>query len=349
MPKKGCVHLGVIGAGGYMNTHMEAYRELDGVEVVAFCRRNAETLAEARKKWDVPHGFTDYRELLAMDGLDAVAIVTPTHTHRQIALDAIAAGKHVLCEKPLAMTAADAREMLQAAEAAGIVHATNFNQRGRTPVGRMGRYIAGGYVGRVYHVNIWWGMTQHIEARPDVRSWRFRPEFGGGTVYELVHVFDMALFLCGDVKRICALLSTNEPHRAFGDVPGGMDVTVPDSSAFLLEFESGATGVVHTSFVSRGLSPGTSGPAVTAVRVEASGEKGRIETVGLDGLRGVSDGFGTLQELDPGPPYPLPYRQFVEAIREGEPVRSTFEAGVKAADLVDAAYVSANESRWATV
>jgi len=339
----------VIGAGGYMNTHMEAYRQIDGLEIVAFCRRNPEALAEARKKWDVPHGFTDYRELLAMHGLDAVSIVTPTHTHCQIALDAIAAGKHVLCEKPLAMTGAEARQMLRAAEEAGIVHATNFNQRARTPVGRMQRYIAAGYVGRTYHVNIWWGMTQHIEARPDVQSWRFRPEFGGGTVYELVHVFDMALFLCGDVRRICTLLSTSEPHRAFGDVPDGMDVTVPDSSAFLLEFDNGATGVIHTSFVSRGLSPEAPGPAATAARVEVSGEKGRIETVGLDGVRGVSGGFGTFQDLDPGPPYPLPYEQFIGAVRGGEPVRSTFEAGVKAAELVDAAYASANESRWAAL
>ena len=349
MREKARVRLGVIGAGAYMNTHMEAYRKLDGLEVVAFCRRNPEALAEARKKWDVPRGFTDYRELLAMDGLDAVSIVTPTHTHRRIALDAIAAGKHVLCEKPLALTAADAREMLRAAEAAGIVHATNFNQRGRTPVGRMERYIADGYVGRIYHANIWRGMTQHIDARPGVLSWRFRPKFGGGTVYELVHVFDMALFLCGDVKRICALLSTSEPHRAFNDVPEGMDVTVPDSSAFLLEFNSGATGVIHTSFVSRGLSPEAPSPAMTAARVEVSGEKGRIETVGLHGLRGVSGAFGTLRELDPGLPYPLPYEQFVDAIRGGEPVRSPFEAGVKAAELVDAAYASANESRWATV
>ena len=69
----------------------------------------------------------------------------------------------------------------------------------------------------------------------------------------------------------------------------------------------------------------------------------------LHGLRGVSGAFGRLQALDPGPPYPLPYEQFVSAIRGGEPVRSTFEAGVKAAEFVDAAHASANESRWATL
>jgi len=340
------VRLGIIGAGNYMNTHMETYRELDGVEVVAFCRRNEEALATAREKWDVPHGFTDHRELLAMPGLDAVAVITPTDTHLPITLDAIAAGKHVLCEKPLALTAAEAREMLDAAEAAGIVHATNFNQRARTSVGSMQRFLSQGYTGRIYHANIWWGQTQHMDSRPEVMSWRFRSESGGGPVYELVHVFDMALFLCGDVKRICALLTTMEPHRTFTDVPEGMDVTAPDVSAFLLEFESGATGVVHTSFVSRGLTPDVGGTAGTFARVEISGEKGRIETVGLNGLRGVSGGFGTLESLDPGPPYPLVYEQFITAIRGGEPARSTFEAGLKAAELVDAAMLSSNEDRW---
>jgi predicted dehydrogenase len=321
-----------------MNTHMDVYRQLDGVEVVAFSRRNADALAEAQAKWDVPQGFIDFRQLLAMEDLDAVDIVTPTHTHRQIVLEAINAGKHVLCEKPLALTASDASEMQEAACKAGIVHAVNFNQRGRTPVGRMQRYIAEGFLGRVYHINIWWGQTHHIEARPDAQSWRFRPECGGGPVYELVHVFDMALFLCGAVRRMCSLLSTNEPHRTFADVPEGMAVRVPDSSAFLLEFTSGASGVIHTSFVSRGLNPG--------VRVEISGEKGRMESIGTDSLKGVSGGFGPLEGLSPDPPYPLPYEQFVNAIRGGPPVRTTFEAGVRAAELIDAAYVSARENRW---
>ncbi|MCI0882605.1 MAG: Gfo/Idh/MocA family oxidoreductase, partial [Chloroflexi bacterium] len=109
------VRIGIIGVGGFANTHMEHFGRLGHVEVVAAMRRNPEALAEFQNKWDIPNGFTDHRELLAMDGLDAVVIVTPTGSHKQLALDSIAAGKHVLCDKPLALTAADCKEMLDAA------------------------------------------------------------------------------------------------------------------------------------------------------------------------------------------------------------------------------------------
>lgn len=342
MPQAPPVRLGIIGAGDFAGMHMEAFRKLPQVEVVAFCRRNADALAGMQRKWDVPHGFTDYRDLLAMDGLDAVAIVTPTDSHRQIALDAIAAGKHVLCEKPLALTASDAREMLDAAEAAGVVHATNFNQRGRTAVGRLKRYLDAGYVGRVFHAYIWWGSTLQHDARPDAASWRFQPEHGGGVLYELIHVFDMARFVCGDIKRLCSLLATHERRRPFSDFPDGMDIEVPDWAGVLIEFESGATGVIHISWVTRGLE----GRERPAPRVEVSGLSGRIMTEGLDGLRGVSGEHAALAELDPGEPYPQPYEQFVNGILAGEPVETSFEAGLEAAKLVDAAIISAREQRW---
>ena len=267
------VRFGIIGAGNFTAAHVAEFRKLANVEVVAVCRRNAEALAAAQRQWGVPDGFSDHRDLLTLDGLDAVAIVTPTDSHRPIALDAIAAGKHVLREKPLALSAADAQEMLDAADAAGVVHATNFNQRGRTTAGQLQRYLADGFVGRIYHLNVWYGHSAQADVRPDYSAWRFRPESGGGTVYELCHVFDMARFLCGEVRRLCALLSTNEPHRAFPDVPEGMAISVPDSSAFLLEFAGGATGVAHTSWVARGLD--AEGPNSMRVEVSGSGARSR--------------------------------------------------------------------------
>ena len=341
MPVDPPVRLGIIGAGNFANTHMEAFAKLPDVEVVALCRRNADALAEMQSRWGVPHGFTDYRKLLELDGLDAVDIITPTDSHHPIALDAIRAGKHVLCDKPLALTAALCREMLDAAEQAGVVHCTNFNQRGRTPVGNIKRYIDDGFLGLVYHLNVWWGQSMQAGVRePD--SWRFRPESGGGTVYELIHVFDMCRFLAGPVARVCAITSTFEKSRSFGDVPEGMEIRIPDSSAFLVEFESGAYAVVHTSWVSRGWDY----EGGSSVRVEVSGELGRIVTDGLDGLKGISGGQGVLENLESGPAYPQPYEQFVNALVTGERVKTSFEAGLEAARMVDAATVSAAERRW---
>jgi len=343
--RKKQVRIGIVGAGRFTNNHMAEFAKLPEVKVVAFCRRNAEALAKMQEQWNVAEGFTDHREMLAMDGLDAVDVVTPTDSHHPIVLDAIRAGKHVLCDKPLALNAAQCREMLAAAEKADIVHVTNFNQRGRTPVGRMQRYIADGYIGDLYHLDVWWGMSLQYDARPDILTWRFSPETGGGTVYELIHVFDIALFIGGPVKRLVAMLSTSEKRRPFADRPKGMDVRVPDSSGFLIEFTSGTTAVVHTSFVSRGTDPDGS----SNVRVEASGSKGRIVTDGLYGLRGVSGKQGPLAPIDPGAPYPQPYEQFVAAILKGEPVRTSFKAGLEAARLVDAAYKSAASSSWVSL
>ena len=341
MTQSSPVRLGLIGAGGFANTHMEAFSTIPDVEVVALCRRNSEALAEMQKKWDVPHGFTDYRELLAMDGLDAVDIVTPTDSHHPITLDAIAAGKHVLCDKPLALTASQCEEMLAAARQANIVHCTNFNQRGRTALGRVKRYLDNGFVGRFYHLNIWWGMSLQDSIR-DVGSWRYRPETGGGTIYELIHAFDAALFLAGPVARICCIAPTAETHRTFSDVPEGMEVSVPDSSAFLIEFHSGGYAVIHTSFVSRGFDF----EGGTGARFEVSGAEGRIVSDGLERLRGISGQQGLLEDLDPGEEYPQPYEQFVRDIVVGDPVRTSFEAGLEAARMVDAAMVSAREERW---
>lgn len=341
MPQSAPVRIGIIGAGGFMNSHMEAFAQVPDAEVVAFCRRNEEALNEAADTYGIEHRFTDYRDLLAMDGLDAVAIITPTGSHKQISLDAVAAGKHVLCEKPLALTAVDAREMLDAAEAAGVVHATNFNQRGRTPVGRMKQHMDAGYIGQLFHANIWWGQTQALEDKPNVAPWRFKAEDGGGPVYELIHVFDMARLIGGEIKRVCALLTTSVSHRSFAD-GHEVDVDVPDSGGYLLEWQDGGYAVVHTSFISKG----NDADGRTHPRIEISGSDGRIENDGITGIRGIHGISGPLQEVEMGPEYPQPYWQFVNAILTGTPVRTSFYDGMKAAEIVDAAFLSSSEDRW---
>ncbi|MCI0804058.1 MAG: Gfo/Idh/MocA family oxidoreductase [Chloroflexi bacterium] len=338
------VRIGIIGVGGFANTHMEHFGRLGHVEVVAAMRRNPEALAEFQNKWDIPNGFTDHRELLAMDGLDAVVIVTPTGSHKQLALDSIEAGKHVLCDKPLALTAADCKEMLDAAAAAGVVHSTNFNQRGNTTLGRIKRYLDNDFLGRIYHANIWWGQTQQFDARPDALTWRFRSENGGGSVYELIHAFDMLRFINGEVSRVVATFDTTTAHRPTADNPEGIVVDVPDASGFLCEWQNGGFAVVHTSFASRGTDP----DGKTSPRVEISGEHGRITTDGRYGILGVTGPNGPVGQLDPGPEYPQPYQLFADAVLAGDQslVETSFYDGMKAAEIVDAAYLSVAESRW---
>lgn len=338
------VRIGIIGAGGFAHTHMEQFRKLDNVEIVAAMRRSPRALAAFQQAWRIPNGFTDHKELLEMDGLDAVDIITPTGSHRQLVLDSIAAGKHVLCDKPLALTAADCKRMLQAAEKQGVIHSTNFNQRGNTTVGQIKRYLDEGFVGRIFHASVWWGMSHQFDARPETLAWRFRSENGGGSVYELIHVFDMLRFVNGEVSRIVATFDTTTKHRATVDSHEIIEVDVPDTSAFLCEWVNGGYAVVHTSFASRGTDPG----GKTSPRLEISGEVGRITTNGRYGILGVTGPNGPLEQLDPGVGYPQPYRRFADAVAAGDQslIETSFYDGMKAAEMVDAAYLSVAESRW---
>lgn len=345
MASNSAVRIGIIGAGRFAETHLEHFAPIDGAEVVALCRRNEDALREMQERFDIPSGYTDYRAMLDAGGIDAVSIVTPTDSHRRIALDAISENLHVLCDKPLALTAADAREMLDAAERAGVVHSTNFNQRGNTTLGRIKRYVDAGYVGDLIHINVRWGQSMFEDARPEMLSWRGMADMGGGTVYELIHVFDAVRFLGGEVSRICALLRTSITNRKYSDAPDGIDVDAPDSSAFLVELESGAYAVIHTSWVSRGTEP----DGRSVVQFEVTGPRGRIMSDGRYGLLGADMEFGQFRELDPGEPYPQPYELFINAIRTGGPVETSFLDGVKAAEIADAAFISAQEDRWVEV
>ncbi len=344
MPKLGKVQIGIIGAGGFANTHMEHFRSMDNVEVVAFCRTNGEALQRMQEQWDVPLGFTSYKELVDKADVDAIDIITPTNSHREIALYAIAAGKHVLCEKPLALTAADARDMLDAADRANVIHSTNFNQRGNMAGGRLKRYLDRGYVGKINHASIEWRQSAYAEDKPSISSWRFRKEYGGGVVYELIHVFDMARFIGGEVKRIVAMMGSHMQNRKFPDAPDGLDIVVPDSSAYLLEWRESGYAVVLISFVSKG----HEADGASSVQVKVSGRDGHIETDGRFGLRGVHGITRPLESLEPGLPYPQPYAKFVEAIiaTDQSKIETSFEDGMKAAQLVDAAYESCERGEW---
>ena len=101
MPADSTVRIGIIGAGRFAETHLDQFARVDGAEVVAVCRRNEDALRELQRRYDIPSGYTDYRDMLSAGGIDAVSIVTPTSSHRRIAMDAISAKLHVFATSPL--------------------------------------------------------------------------------------------------------------------------------------------------------------------------------------------------------------------------------------------------------
>src|SRR2546423_2414814 len=136
----------VVGTSFGCLTHVRALRAA-GFEVVGLVGRDPEKTAERAKRFEVPNGLTSLDEALALPGVDAVTVATPPHTHASIVLDAVAAGKHVVCEKPFARDAAQARQMLRAAEDAGVVHLLGTEFRWAPGQALMARLVADGSIG----------------------------------------------------------------------------------------------------------------------------------------------------------------------------------------------------------
>src|SRR4051795_5328766 len=146
------IGVGIIGCGGIvLQNHLPRLALCPEAKLVALCDSNPAVLERASKQTAVTAAFADYHQLLAQPDVDAVIIATPNFTHAPIALAAIAAGKHVLCEKPIAMNHAESVAMLQAAEKAGVRHMTAFTYRFVPAMRYMAHLVKSGFPGEPYH------------------------------------------------------------------------------------------------------------------------------------------------------------------------------------------------------
>ena len=141
------LRVGIIGAGNIARNHVQGYRAA-GAQIVAIADTNPATLETRSAEWSVRHAFRDFRDLLALPGLDAVSICTPNAAHHGPTLAAAAAGKHVLCEKPISLSLTEADEMIAACREAGVVLQVDHHLRSNRAVERARRMIDAGELGR---------------------------------------------------------------------------------------------------------------------------------------------------------------------------------------------------------
>ncbi|KPK13198.1 MAG: dehydrogenase [Anaerolineae bacterium SG8_19] len=229
------------------------------------CGRNEKDLHAFAERWGWEEIETDWRKVIDRDDVDIVDISVPTHLHRDIAVAAAKAGKHIFCEKPFAITVDEAKGMYEAAEAAGIVHYLNHNYR-RCPAVRLAkRLIDEGKIGRIFH---WRGAyLQDWIVDPDFPlTWHLRKETAGSGPHGDLnsHSIDLARYLVGDIKSVAAIMTTfikerplpGEGAATFTAGTGGASemgqVTVDDASFMIAEFENGAIG----SFEATRFAPG---------------------------------------------------------------------------------------------
>jgi predicted dehydrogenase len=269
------VGIGVAGYGMMGRAHAYAYTVAPVMRSLP-CRprlrvisgRDEEKVARAAAAYGFESSVTDWRELVERPDVDIVDICTPPGTHAEIAAAAAAAGKAVICEKPLAVSYAQAMGALRSVQRAGVLNAVGFNYRRLSAVSLMKRMVDEGAVGKVRLWRASWLSDEFVD--PTIPfDWRFDRAVGGSTISDLgSHLLDLALWMVGGVTEVCAQSVTFARERPNPAGAGSLPVTVDDASSALLRFESGARGVLEM--------------ARTAVRrpcdftVEINGESGTL-------------------------------------------------------------------------
>lgn len=233
------VRAGVIGCGLQGQAHLEGLAAIDGVELVAVADRDAARLAEVGERFGVAHRHTDGAELLAHE-LDLVSVCTMPDTHRELVVRAVETGAHVLCEKPLARSAAEAAEMVRAAERAERLLVVGFNMRYMDAVASVRRFMRDGLLGELV-------CARGFMVADDVPWWGrhyVRAQSGGGALASsAVHMIDLLRWLAGSPRPLTATASmaTVFPRkRARSAPPGATDrYDVEDVVFGHIRFEGG--------------------------------------------------------------------------------------------------------------
>ena len=244
------LHIGIIGCGGIANgKHMPSLKKIDTVEMVAFCDIVKERAEKAAKEYGTPDArvYTDYKELLKEDDIDVVHVLTPNVSHAEITVSAFEAGKHVLCEKPMAATTADAEKMMAAWKKSGKKFTIGYQNRFRPEVSSLHKSCEQGELGEIYFAKA------HAVRRRAVPTWGVFPNKalqGGGPLIDIgTHALDMTLWMMDNYEPESVTGSVfyklgHLPQAVEGNAFGPWDpetYEVEDSAFGLIKMKNGAT------------------------------------------------------------------------------------------------------------
>jgi len=345
----------------------------------AICGRDAGWVEESRAKFGWESAETSWKKLVARKDIDIVDITTPSNVHKEIALRAAAEGKHLFCEKPLALTLSDAREMLAAANKAGVKHQVGFNYRFCPAIALAKKLIKEGKLGTIYHFR---GRF--------LQDWIVDPEFplvwrldkkvaGSGSLGDLgAHVIDVARYLVGEFGSVIGLSKTFIKKRPIVERMEGLSgkagsgaprgkVTVDDATLFMIEFKNGGLGQIEATRFAQGHR--------NDMGFEINGSKGSIsfDFERMNELRYYSaddapgtQGFRLIQASEGQHPYMKAWwpaghvigydttfvhelYEFVEAIVNDTSASPDFMDGVACCQILEAVELSIDRKKWVQV
>ncbi len=322
---------GIVGSGNIAAAHVRGYRKA-GAEIVAICDVDAATLADRCRDWEIPNGYSNHQALLDDATVDVVSICTPNASHHPITMAAAAAGKHVLCEKPVSLDLAPGEEMVAACEQAGVVFQVGHHLRSSAAGAQAKEMIERGDLGELAFVRF---RQAHDWGGGPVRGvFGSRAESGGGTLLDNgCHLFDLARYLGGDVADVFARISTRK-----------YDVEVEDTAVTSLGFASGAIGQIEAAWTATGWQEafwifGTEGSLELDNVVAPRSLIHRWRAAGEQNWGGSQVTEHELRALDAHSRHVV---NFVAAVNGEREVVCTGRDGVEAVRLVLAAYESAD-------
>lgn len=353
------LRVGVVGLGFAGTTALDAFRVVDGVEVVALAGQEEPRLAELAETRGVPHRYRDWQDLVARDDLDVVSIGVPNDLHHPIAVAALASGKHVFCEKPLATNADLAQEMVDAARTADRVLEVAFNHRRRADVQYVRRYLDEHDIGRIYHARSSWRRRAGI---PGLGSWfTNRATAGGGAMIDLgPHMLDIALYLMDEprITRVSAVAygelgRAGRGGSALAQATGGTRTfEVEDFASALLRLDTGGSIQLEASWASHSADE-------EDIAVELLGAAGGVrlfvrDYATEDTVRIYSDVAGSPAVTAPVVPVPSGHHlavieEFVATIRSGQWANAHGDSALHRSRVLDAVYRSASTGEEVTV
>ncbi|MDZ4086609.1 MAG: Gfo/Idh/MocA family oxidoreductase [Tabrizicola sp.] len=341
------VRILILGTGGMARNHAEAFAAIPGVTLVAGIDTRAEQLAAFQKAHNIPHGFASVQEAIAWGEFDAVTNVTPDAAHYATTLPFLAAGKHVLCEKPLATNAKDAQEMTAAAAQAGVVNMVNLSYRNVPALQHAAQMVRDGAIGTIRHfeasyLQSWltqpaWG---HWDKEPQW-LWRLSTKHGSkGVLGDVgIHILDFATFIAGmDATQVSCLLQTFD--KAPGGQIGEYVLDANDSATMQVRLANGALGTVAATRFATG--------HLNDLRLRLYGQTGGLEVTfekAVSHLRaclGEDIHTGTWRDVE-CPAVPTIYQRFIAAIRGESPADPDFARGAALQRLLDRAVDSADQ------
>ena len=354
MSKK--LRFGVIGAGNFAEVcHIPGLQSHPQAEVVALSGRRKEHAEAMAQRLNVPDVHTDYQKLIARDDIDGVAIVTPNVSHAEIAIAALQAGKHVICEKPLAMGATEAKAMLDAANASGKIHLVSFTFRYLHCLRKLKEMLHVGAIGMPHYIRIrgegMGGLSPNSKA-----AWREVTSLsGGGMIQDMgSHYVDLVSWTVAPIAEVCGML-LNIPRTRPNAITG--EPTLIDADDLNAAFFRTTTNILGDYMLSR-ITPGHG-----EWGFEVVGEKGAL--MGFL-TRGDRDELRLLRIGRDWETIPLPeetqiheplalgrmMRSFVDAILRGTPDGvwdATFFDGYRTQVVLSAIKQSVQEKRWVEV